>query len=655
MSGRNACPHMKLNNIGRKAAPALVLAGIALAVYANTLGHRFAYDDFWLVVNNNEIRSLKNVPAFFASGHLQNRIYRPLLMASLALDYAVAGLRPWFYHAENILLHAAVAVLLYFLFRRIAGAGRGARPSDLAPSADAHLAGRRIAFFAAALFAVLPVHTEVVANVTSRSELLAALFGVLALLLLERPALAGALLFLGLLAKESAVAIPALAPLLWWRARDRPSPKRMAVMLGALGAAVAAWLLLRYSVHGRIGFPAYQLYELDNRLVVVDWATRLRTALMILGQNLALCFVPYHLSADYSHPQIELVTRWTEVRFWLWTALPILAGIAAWAARRRHPNFARGLAWFLLAVLPVSNLLVLIGAIRAERVLYLPSIGACLMAAEALWLLLTRRGRWAIALITLLLLAYGLAAARRNAVWHDQATLLTATVADAPRSARAHYLLGDHYLLAGDHYLLAADCRSAAPEFHRALELLPEFELARLSLASCLEKLGDRAAAEREYRAAFAQNPANYMIAGALARLCAQRDDWHCAASTIARFLAANEAAAANPKEWLALGNAHLRAGDRAQAEAVWRRALSIRDESLAHLLLGDVLRERGVPAEAIEHYQAAEKGGLRSEALYTGWAAALRHAGNNRDAREVALRGLRLFPDSATLKKLAR
>ncbi len=606
--------------------PLLALVGLALAVYANTLGHGFAYDDYWLLVDNPSVRSLNNAGHFFTTGY-QDRIYRPLTLLSFALDYALVGLEPLLYHAENLALNAVVTILVCLLLRPVAG---------------------QTAWLAAALFAVHPVHTEVVANVTSRSELLATLLGLLALWQIHRPALAACSLLLALLAKESAVAVPALALLLWWRLPEQPPLRRKAVMLGALAAAVAAYLLLHYRARGGILLPKYVLFEVDNPLFLADWPTRVRTGLMIVGQNLALCFVPYHLSADYSFPQIPPVTAWTEPRFLLWTALPAAAVAAALAVWRTHPNFLRGLAWFLLALAPVSNLVAPIGTIRAERMLYLPSVGTCLVAAEALGLLMAVRRRWAIALAALLLATLGMAAARRNLVWRNQETLVTATVADAPRSARAHYLLAEYRAGAGN-------CVAALPSFRRALELSSDVWMAKFKMADCLERMGDLGAAEQHYRELFISDPTDERFARMLARLCARRNDWSCVAATLRQWMAANKEAARAPDVWITLANALLRNGQLEEAEAAYRQAISRGDQPVAHFNLAGLLVRRKRFDQAIAEYRAAERLGLNTEELYVDLATAQKLAGDAAAVRETAARGRERSPASEALKKLAR
>ncbi len=606
----------------------VLLAGIALAVYANTLGHDFAYDDFWFLVHNPTVRSFGEALRTFSKPAEDYRFhYRPLTTLSFGLDYAAAGLRPWFYHAENILLHVVVTLLVFLVLRPL---------------------GEETAWLAAALFAVLSVHTEVVANVASRSELLASALGLAALWRWPRPWLAAMLLFLALLAKENPVVVPALVPLLWWRQADQLTPRRQAWVLGWLVAAVGAYLLLRALVHGRIFFPLHILYSLDNPLALADWATRVRTALMIVGQNLALCFVPYHLSADYSAPQIPLVTAWSEPRFLFWSLLPVAGLAIAFTVRRAHPNLLRGLLWFLVALAPVSNLVIPIGTIRADRLLYLPSVGTCLVAAEILGLLLATRRRLAWVLVAALLVTLGALAAHRNLIWRNQETLVRAMVADAPRSARAHYLLAAQQAA-------SRNCPSAVDGFRRALELFPEYWGARLGLAACQERLGDLAGAEQGYREVFRLDPQDRLVGESLARVCEKRNDWPCVATTMRRLLAANQQAAADPASWLTQGNALFHSGELKEAEVAYRRAIALGGSAVAHFNLAGVLVRLGRFREAVEQFQAAEQKGMTGAELYEDWAQAQRRAGDTRGARETAARGFKLFPDSEALRKLAR
>ena len=139
----------------------------ATAIYANSLGNGFVLDDRSLVERNPLIRKLNRIPLLWESDYwapkLKSGLYRPVVMTSYALNHAVGKRDPKAYHLVNIGLHALVSVLVWALYRRLSG--------------DALIAGA-----AGFLFAAHAIHTEAVANVVGRAEILAALLVLLALL-----------------------------------------------------------------------------------------------------------------------------------------------------------------------------------------------------------------------------------------------------------------------------------------------------------------------------------------------------------------------------------------------------------------------------------------------------------------------------------------
>ena len=142
---------------------------LALAVYATSLRNGFVYDDVGVILDRPDVQSLSNWKQLLTSGWRPNALYRPLSKFSLALDWAISGGIPWYFHLVNVILHALVTAGVWVLARRWIG-----------------LVGASVA---GVLFAVHPVHVEAVANVVGRTEVLAAGFALLAALLYARLAL----------------------------------------------------------------------------------------------------------------------------------------------------------------------------------------------------------------------------------------------------------------------------------------------------------------------------------------------------------------------------------------------------------------------------------------------------------------------------------
>jgi len=179
----------------------LLIAALSSVVYANSLSNSFHFDDQHYIVANPYIRDLSNIPSFFKStryssfeltftGH-----YRPLLVASYALNYAIGGLNPAGYHAVNLLFHVGSAFLVFLILEAMLGGGRSedrskrqeARGkkseirSQIAPSCILPLDSCfYIAFSAALIFAVHPFNAEVVNYITARSSVMCSFFYLLA-------------------------------------------------------------------------------------------------------------------------------------------------------------------------------------------------------------------------------------------------------------------------------------------------------------------------------------------------------------------------------------------------------------------------------------------------------------------------------------------
>src|SRR5579863_5980031 len=173
-----------------------LLLAAAVLVYSNTLWNSFTLDDDLYITLNPQVTDT-SAHALFSANKVAN-VFRPVSFATLALNWKLGGARPFGYHLFNLLLHAAVTLLLYLLLRAIF-----LDPTQAVRSARDNL----VAFAAALIFAVHPIHTEAVSSIVGRSELLAAgfIFAAWLLHLEDRPLAALTCFALALLSKESAV------------------------------------------------------------------------------------------------------------------------------------------------------------------------------------------------------------------------------------------------------------------------------------------------------------------------------------------------------------------------------------------------------------------------------------------------------------------
>ncbi len=200
-------------------------------------------------------------------------------------------------------------------------------------------------------------------------------------------------------------------------------------------------LAARTAVFANLPWP--QVMFVDNILRGLDfWQARF-TAIKVVGMEIWLLMWPLRLSSDWSYNQIA-PAGWRDAA--AWAALVVIVGllILAFAMRRRNPLVFWLAGFFGIALLPTSNLVVLIGSVMAERFLYLPSVAFAVGLAAAAWWRLPRRFA-AFALGAVLLLYAGRTWAR-NLDWQSSLTLTLADTKTAPKSARLHDALAKAYI-----------------------------------------------------------------------------------------------------------------------------------------------------------------------------------------------------------------
>ncbi len=480
----------------------LLIVAVAVAVYSNSIPNGFALDDVPLVRDNEQLDSLSKIPQLLTSPYWPEEggssgLFRPVTMISYALNRALGGGSPFSFHAGNVLLHALVSLLAWYCALH-AGLERGA------------------ALLAAMLFAVHPLHTEAVANITGRAELLAALF-VLAAWLFHRSAgwiaAAGACYLLALLSKENAI----LAPLLFLL-DDRLRNIRGVRRYIAYGVALAAGLLMRIVALG--GWRgAETIAFIDNPPAFFGAGVRMATAAWVQLKYGWLFLWPLKLSSDYSYDAIPVVQSALDPRWWagmLW--LVALVALAIVGYMRSRP-VALGAAAWILFMLPASNLLFASGTLMAERLGYLPSLGGCLLVG---WLAHFAFSRWRRAggLVLGISLAMPIACSMRtvwrNPVWKDNSTLALHDARVMPRSAKLHAGAGIALHDRGD-------VVEAEAAYRRALEIYPDYAQIHYNLGTLLQGQSRNGEAVEHLIKAAMISPHNPRPFRALERLA--RDD----------------------------------------------------------------------------------------------------------------------------------
>ena len=585
--------------------PALLACPLlALLLYLPTLGHDFVFDDRGVIEANPLMHDIRALPRLLVAPYWNvpehsRTLYRPLTSASLALDRAISGMRPAWFHAVNALLHAVAT----FLVTRLALGLLPGRPAGAAVTG--------------ALFAVHPVHVEAVAGIVGRAEILAAI-GVLSAVLCHRRALlavpgrggwwaaaAWGSALGGVLAKESAIVAPAIV-LLAERVMPeaRQAPRLRWIRLHAGYAIVAAlYLGARAGVLGTIGI-GQPIPFVDNPAAAAGPLAGRLTGLGTLVHYARLLLWPRTLAADYSYDQIPVIRTIFDplAVLGLLVLIAVVAG-GAWLARRA-PVCGFALLFMAASACLTTNVVLFIGTLLAERLMYLPALGLCLMAGWAVDRASgaqTRRLAAGAAAVAILLFA-GRSWARIPE-WRDDFALYSSAARVSPRCARIRYNLGNGHLKA----LRYAD---AEENYRAALRIYPDFQDARVNLGMTLLKRRRPLEALELLESAASLQPRSADLA-------------------------------------VNLGTAYRAAGDEIRAEAAFRRALELNPRSArAWNNLGSIELRRGNPEAATAHLERAVQIEPGMAIFRINLADALNAASRKREAAEQFREAFRIDPD---------
>ena len=576
-----------------------IVFALAWLAYGAALAGDLVFDDVHSVAANTALHDLGNLgrllvdpSAFSASGQ---HMYRPVLLVSIALNYALAA-APWMLKAGNVLLHAGVAWLLWHWLR---GLRLPARAS----------------FAAAAVFAVHPLASEAVNLVSARSELLLALGFLLALrghqLWLARrwPALACAGIVAGLLiacgSKETGVVLPALLVVqeLWWRHRggDGWSLRRAVAVLVPVVALVLGYLVLRKLLLGQA------TVDLMGRGGGADptmghgrsLAVQLATMGTLLPQALLQVVAPLHLTLD---PPVTYRSSFADPCVLVGWASLLGLGVAALAGGPRAWVRRVGLAVAILVALPW--IVVPLNAPLAEHRLYGPMLGLAALGAAVLPRLHGRR--WQVVLSAVLLLGV-VGATRRSLDYRDEVALWQAELAAQPASFAGWWGLGAALLQRGD-------AVAAIEPLARAHALRPQHLAALQHYAEALVSLPDDVA-----------QPSRSLVVTELLLMRQPDDAW--TRTLVAQAHLQAGAATGEREHWQ-------------EAEAVALSCLSIAPpKGYVFQLAAAARRGLGDLDGALAHLDESVRRGLAHTAVRLDRARLLRDLGRPADARRELLR----------------
>jgi Flp pilus assembly protein TadD len=465
------------------------------------------WDDDYLIRTNPFIKSPLLILETFRHSLFPESYashYRPVQNITYMADYFLWNNNFYGFHLSSILFHVGSAILLYFLLRKLLPpllAGRGRQP-DTSANRDA-IVPSLIAFFIALLWVVHPIHSAAVDYISGRADSIALFFAFGGWLLFlkarefSRPFVRNALFMLawscGLLSlcsRESGCVLILLFLLYLFVFERSTALRRKCLVLVACLSMFGLYAGLRHLPGGQNQTPVSAARSAPERAVLMCRALGDYGRLMFFPANL-------HMERTVEDPRTlhsEKMRRDLIVLEYLSIAGMLMIAMFAFGALR--PDRGQrlrifGAAWFLLAYLPISNLIEL-NATVAEHWLYVPSIGLLIFFAGIAMAFPSSWRRASVAFASCAVIALGVRSTVRSGDWLSNEIFARHTMAAGGASIRIALLLGQTYEQRGDY-------AAAERIYRKALQLCPDYPIARNNLADALVHQGK----EEEAKAVF--------------------------------------------------------------------------------------------------------------------------------------------------------
>ena len=481
----------------KKCLPYSIIVLFCFILYANTLTHEYAIDDA-IVITQNEftkqgIKGISNILSYDTFmgffGKKKNLLaggrYRPFSLITFAIEYQFFGENPFVSHLGNILLYILTGILIFLLLKKYF------------PFTESSYAWLPLPLAVTLLYLAHPVHTEVIANIKGRDEILSMLGSLLALYLTltylqQRKTwhiiLAALSLFVGLMSKENAVTFLAIIPLavyFFMPAKLNESMKPMFFLL----LSFVIFFIIRRMVLGPMNTKIPDEL-LNNPFLHASTGEKYATIIYTLGLYVKLLLYPHPLTNDYYPFHIPII-GFSDWRVLVSLALYISMGIYAVLRLPKKNIYSFSILYYLITLSIVSNIFFAIGTFMNERFLYMPSLG---FALAMVFLLLPKRTKaiWInnikVLVFFIMLSAFTAKTIDRNRYWKNDFTIFTHDVKISPNSVKSNCSAGGKLLeqsaLVEDENIKKEYQRLSLQYLEKAVSLYPTYKDALLLLGN---------------------------------------------------------------------------------------------------------------------------------------------------------------------------
>ena len=422
-------------------------------LYGNSLFNDYALDDAIVITKNEftkkgisgvgDILTHDGFTGFFGKDKqlVAGGRYRPLSLVTFALEYQFFGLNPFISHFINIILYVLTSFLLFLIL------------VEFFPDSYNKNKLLNIPFVVALLFLAHPIHTEAVANIKGRDEIMTLLGSLYALYLTIRYVktekskyllYSFIVFFFALMSKENAITFLAIIPISVYYFTNS-SLRRNLIALIPLGSATILYMMIRTAVIGSTyGAEATEL--MNNPYMNSSNLEHIATNFYTMGLYIKLLIFPYILSYDYYPKQIPII-GFDDYRSIISLLFYLAIGVVAVLGMKKKTVVSYGIWFYLLSFSVVSNVVFNVGTFMNERFMYISSIGFIIILTYYLFKYLSSKNiKILYAILLIVLVAFTAKTIDRNRAWENDYVLFTTDVNNSPNSAKSNTSAGGKML-----------------------------------------------------------------------------------------------------------------------------------------------------------------------------------------------------------------
>src|ERR1017187_6332437 len=498
----------------------LIIVTFAFLLYAQSIPYNYTLDDHPVIDENTiTIKGIAGIPTLLITDYWYGckekkggPIYRPASVIMFAFVWQFFGNSPQIYHFMNVLLYAITCFVLFLLLCKLFK-----KYNLLFP------------FVCSLLYAAHPIHTEVVNNIKSADEVLCFLFGILSVYFVVKSVsnrflfniiVADLFFFLSLLSKESGTSFLLILPLTLFVFTTTTFRNHLVIFSQFLIISIV-YFFIRFEVLKSIPDANNISYLANSLLTAPSFISRETTAFFIQLKYLFLLIFPYSLTCDYNFSMIKIhpisdPLAIIGILFYLGIGVYSLLNIF------KKSIIAYGILFYLVMLAPVSNMFILIGATMAERFLYTPSLGFCIVLSYFL-IKLTKseilknkfknhsqffsQNSKLFMILSVIIVLYSIKTISRNTVWKDNFTVFCHDAEVSENSTTVHYMLGLEYMKMfprqNDKIEQDALLDKAISEFTKSISIYDHYTEAFLNLADAYKYKKDYQNAIKTYESAL--------------------------------------------------------------------------------------------------------------------------------------------------------